>query len=143
MKRISVVVICLFLLVMVAGVCYAGEGTEVNVNVNIGNNVLTDVRSETLFSVGITSPVVGSAQTKYFGETKYTTSISGINWCLGYTKRNYFGKGLPGNGGAAYFEYGTIAILCPFLGIGYDFRIDDNLLVGIGFPDVFHFGFTF
>lgn len=143
MQRFMVVVTCLFLLVMVTGVCYADGNTEVNVNVNIGNNVLTDVRSETLFSFGITSPIIGSAQTKYFGEAKYTTSISGINWCLGYTKRNYFGKGLPGNGGAVYFEYGTVVLLCPYLGIGYDIRVGDNLLVGFGFPDVFHFGFTF
>ncbi len=145
MQGFKIVLICMLLLVLVSvyGLANDNSGTEVNVNINIGNNILTDIRSESLFAIGITTPLFGSAQTKYFGEEKYTTSLSGINLFLGYTKRNYFGKGLPGKGGAGYFEYGTVAILCPYIGIGYDYRFNDSFMVGIGLPDAFHFGFTF
>ncbi|MCK4258850.1 MAG: hypothetical protein KAX49_07720 [Halanaerobiales bacterium] len=145
MNKFKITAFVLVLIFLMSGYALAEENNSTNgvtVNVNM-NNTMTDFRNEAVFSIGVTSPIIGSAQTKYFGEKKYTTSISGINWCIGYTKRNYFGKGLPGNGGAGYFEYGTVTLLMPYVGVGYDYRIDENLIIGIGLPDLLHISFTF
>ncbi|WP_211231295.1 hypothetical protein [Halonatronum saccharophilum] len=106
-----------------------------NTNINTNTNNIT-------VSFGITTPILGGTDDKYINGEKFSTSISEINWTLGYTKRNYFGDGLPSKGGAGYFEYGTMVILLLYIGLGYTYRFNDTFFVSAGIPD-FAIGFTF
>lgn len=59
------------------------------------------------------------------------TSSFGINVGLGITYRSYFEPLYP-ESGALYWEAGTVILLDPFVGIGYDYRFNENLYVGGG-----------
>lgn len=137
MKRFfAQTLILVAVLFVFTGTVMADEQT-VNVNVNVNQQTVTAPEQHTVFSLGITSPIFGNATNK----GGVTTKLTGINWCLGYTVRNYLGQGLPYNGGAMYFDYGTVLILVPYLGIGYTYRVDGNLMINFGIPEGVSFGF--
>lgn len=128
-------------MVVFSGAVWAAE-QSITVNVNVNQATVTQAQSDTVFSLGITSPIFGTASNVYYGQDKFTTKLTGINWLLGYTFRNYLGQGLPANGGQIYFDFGTIAILIPYVGFGYSYRIDNNFTINVGIPEGISFGFT-
>lgn len=128
---IKILIVVAFLAIY-SGTVLASEQT---INVNVNQTTVTEAQSSSVFSLGITSPIFGTATNKYYGQEKFTTRLMGINWLLGFTVRNYLGQGLPTNGGSLYFDYGTVAILVPFLGIGYSHRVNGNLTLNIGIPE--------
>lgn len=118
---------------------------DVNIEINLDDseyNQLTDIGRQQVIAIGITTPIVGGTEYKELDGERYATSMTGINWLLGYTRRNYFGNGLPATGATGYFEYGTMGIIVPYIGAGITVRIVDTLFMDIGFPNV-ALGFTF
>lgn len=115
-------------------------------NNNINNNMdeyITNMDSSFVIGFGTTTPLIGAADNVYYKNVKYTKNLTGINPLIGFSKRVYFGNGLPENGGEFYWEIGTVVILVPYIGIGYDFRLEDTLIIGLGIPDLLHIAFTF
>lgn len=155
MKKVS-----LFLLLIFISIMYFAENVStqasltqnVIVNVNItpqnyqqqfNEKTVTNINSSLNLGIGLTSPIIGTTNNIFINDKKFTKNLSGINWMLGFTKRNYFGDGLPTNGGSLYWEFGTVAIIVPYLGLGYDLRLGSAIVIGIGFPDVFHVNLAF
>jgi len=120
---------------------------NVIVNINMPNMMQGTIMvppETNMFSLGFTSPIYGKFHNVYYGNQIYTKKITGINWLFGYTWRTYSGLGLPQKkGGAFYFEIYTVAIFVPFVGAGYDYRFEENFLLGVGFPDIIHAGISF
>ena len=57
------------------------------------------------------------------------TSLFGFNLALGASYRSYFSP-LAENQGAGFWEVGTILLLDPYVGVGYDYRVGKSLYVG-------------
>ncbi|WP_152560790.1 hypothetical protein [Thermus caliditerrae] len=55
----------------------------------------------------------------------------GINLGLGVAYRSYF-EPLYSEKGSLYWEAGTVLLLNPYLGIGYDYRFNEQFFVGGG-----------
>lgn len=89
-------------------------------------------------------PIYGTYHNVWIDGKEYTKKLTGINWALGYTWRNYTGNGLPKTkGGAFYYEFYTLALIVPFAGFGYDYRFNESVLIGFGFPDLIHGSIAF
>ncbi len=138
----------IFLILIVIPVFADDNTNNQNVTVNINmtdlkaelglNTGITDMRNQPSFGLGISTPLIGTNHDIYRGNEKFTTKTTGFNICLGYTWRTYMGDGLPTNGGALYYEFFTMALIVPMVGVGYDYRIGDNFMIGVGFPDMIH-----
>ena len=127
-------------IVILSSFSFASE--EINVNINMGQ-ITPRTRNKTTFGLGITNVFFGTVKEEIFLEESYIKSINGLNCVFGFTSRNYLGDGLKTQAGAVYFEFGTMAILVPFIGVGYDYRISENGIIGFGLPDLVHFSMTF
>ena len=149
MKKYILIILSLIMVLTLSQIALAEENVnknenEVNVNVNIENKEtkLTDVGSQQVTGFGVTTPIVGKAKYKEINGEFYTTEMSGLNLMMGYTSRTYFGNGLPADGGAGYFEYGTMVLIAPYIGVGYTYRINKSFFIDVGVPNV-AIGFTF
>ena len=151
MKKITLTLITLILF---TSLVFGEENNNTNNNnVNVNVNFNTEELKKELgiqkdvtaagFGIGITTPIFGTYHDIVDGNTRYTKSMTGINMMFGFTRRNYLGEGLPTNGGAGFFEFGTIMFFVPFAGIGYDYKVSENFLIGTGLPDVLHFSIKF
>lgn len=87
-------------------------------------------------SVGLDSPVFAMVSATPTGEVE---SLLGLNLGLGFSYRSYF-KPLAAESGSAYWEAGTVILLDPYFGVGYDYRASDTLYIGGG-VDVFPLNF--
>lgn len=147
-------VLFVLILLCLSGFLFAEEnstsatGNNQTNNQNVVVNVnLSESLAGTKFSVadthalgfGLTTPIYGTYHNLLIGGKEYTKKVTGINWLMGYTWRTYSGNGLPKEkGGAFYFEFYTMSLIVPFVGAGYDYRISENALIGVGFPDIIH-----
>ncbi len=59
------------------------------------------------------------------------SSATGLNLLLGVTHRSYF-EPLYAGKGSGYWEVGTIVLVDPFVGAGYDYRPNDMIYFGGG-----------
>ena len=59
-----------------------------------------------------------------YGDSGQITGYQGINWLLGYTAQYYFNKnGMQSNRFNPFWQWGTIGLLIPYIGIGGDYVI--------------------
>ena len=148
--------IMLFVIALIiTGYVFADDNTQtqnVTVNIDLGDlkealglddDNITDFKNSSSIGFGVSTPFFGTSQDIYKGNEKYTLKTNGFNLMLGYTWRTYFGEGLPTNGGAGYFEIFTMALIVPMVGVGFDYRIGENFMVGVGFPDIIHGSISF
>ena len=84
------------------------------------------------FSIGLDSPTFAWVSADEQGGI---TSLIGFNVGLGFSYRSYFEPLMPRQG-SVYWEAGTILLLDPYVGAGYDYRIDEQIYVGGG-VDIF------
>ena len=80
------------------------------------------------FSVGLDSPVFAWVTTD---ENGGITSLFGFNLGLGLSYRSYF-EPLQVKKGSTYWEAGTILLIDPYFGIGYDYRFTEEIYAGGG-----------
>ena len=81
------------------------------------------------FSVGILdTPVFAWVSTNEQGGV---TSLMGFNLGLGIHYRSYFEPLLPEKG-SVYWEAGTILLIDPYFGVGYDYRFNESVYAGAG-----------
>ena len=80
------------------------------------------------FSVGLDMPTFAWVKSNANGEIQ---SLFGINLGLGVTYRSYLTP-LAIESGSIYWEAGTILLIDPYIGGGYDYRINEMLYVGGG-----------
>ncbi|MCY1152661.1 MAG: hypothetical protein OWP43_09630 [Sphaerochaetaceae bacterium] len=116
------------------------QNVVVNVNLNeelkstlIPEGVELQAKSTTSLSLGVFDPIIGNCTNVLIDGEVYTQKVTGINVCLGYTWKNYFGDGLPLNkvGGCAYYSLGTLALIVPMANIGYDYRFSESFVMGL------------
>lgn len=118
------------------------QNQNVVVNVNISQDDLIPrgaiMMAENTHSIGfgVSSPIYGTEHNVIRNGEVFTEKLTGINWTMGYTWRHYFGDGLPQKGGAMYWEFLTMALIVPMVGIGYEYRFNETVRVGVGFPDM-------
>lgn len=86
------------------------------------------------FSIGLDLPTYAWVTSDEAGNV---TKLTGINLALGFSYRSYF-QPLAPQSGAGYWEAGTILLLDPYVGVGYDYRVNESLYVGGGL-DVYPF----
>lgn len=86
--------------------------------------------------LGISTPLYGTEHNVVRNGQVFTEKLTGINLMMGYTWRHYLGDGLPEKGGALYWEFMTIALFVPMVGAGYEYRFNDAIRIGVGFPDM-------
>lgn len=118
------------------------QNQSVVVNVNVQGETIPSgtalIAEQThSFGFGISTPIYGTEHNVIRNGQVFTKKMTGINWGLGYTWRHYLGDGLPQKGGALYWEFMTLAIIVPMVGGGYEYRFNENVRVGVGFPDMF------
>jgi len=118
-------------------------GGENVINVNINSSDFIRERTTVGIGFGLTTPIIGTYKEISIAGKKYTKSVTGINSMIGFTSRNYLGDGLTANGGTGYFEIGTLFMFVPFVGVGYDYKIGENIIIGAGFPDMLHMSMAF
>jgi len=80
------------------------------------------------FQVGLDTVILGWPSVDAKGGV---VSTLGINVGLGVAYRSYFEPLYPEKG-SAYWEVGTIVLLDPYVGVGYDYRINEQFYVGGG-----------
>ncbi|MBK5202080.1 MAG: hypothetical protein JJE21_11210 [Spirochaetaceae bacterium] len=140
-------IILLFSLLIVSMFIYASDNVNTNtknvvVNVNLSDELSSylipegvelQVKSTKNFSLGAFDPIFGTCSNVLIDGKVYTQNITGINWFLGYTWKNYFGDGLPLHeaGGCAYYSLGTMFLIIPMANIGYDYRFSDSFVMGL------------
>ncbi len=62
-----------------------------------------------------------------YGDKGQITGYQGINWLLGYTAQYYFNKnGMQPNKFNTFWQWGTVALLIPYIGIGGDYVISNS-----------------
>ena len=61
----------------------------------------------------------------HFDDEGVFKSVSGINWALGYSKRNYF-SGLTAGQFNPYWGWGSIVLLIPYVELGTTYAIGLN-----------------
>lgn len=98
---------------------------------------------DSMAGIGITITLIGTMRRQVIDGEDYITSMSGLNWTIGYTKRNYFGDGLVVGEGSGYFEYGTLVLIAPYVGAGYSYRFNKDVIGTIGFPAGLEVSFRF
>ena len=136
------------ILVICVGIAFANDvsgnqqnqSVVVNVTIPQGNAipegaVLLAEKTHSL-GLGLSAPIYGTEHNVIRNGQVFTEKMTGINWGLGYTWRHYFGDGLPQVGGALYWEFMTLAIVVPMVGIGYEYRFNDTIRMGFGYPDL-------
>lgn len=140
--------IILFLsLLILSTFIYADDNINTNnqnvvVNVNLSDSlkstlipegVQLQAKSTTNLSLGLFDPIIGNCTNVLINGEVYTQKVTGINICLGYTWKNYFGDGLPLNkaGGCAYYSLGTLVFFVPMANIGYDYRFNESFVMGL------------
>jgi len=84
------------------------------------------------FSIGLDMPVFSWVSANDDGAV---TSLFGFNFALGVSYRSYFSP-LEIEKGSGYWEAGTVVLIDPYVGAGYDYRISEQLYAGAGL-DVF------
>jgi len=84
------------------------------------------------FSVGFDMPTYAWVTANENGDV---LSVLGVNAGLGISYRSYF-QPLAPQSGSAYWEAGTILLLDPYIGGGYDYRMSDSIYAGLGL-DIF------
>jgi hypothetical protein len=145
--RRKVFVVAILLIVSISVVAAAEvpanqqtQSVVVNVNIPQTSIVPTGVNlvaaNTHSIGLGVSTPIYGTEHNVIRNGEVFTEKLTGINWALGYTWRHYFGDGLPQKGGALYWEFLTMAIIVPMVGIGYEYRFNDTFRIGVGFPDM-------
>ncbi len=62
-----------------------------------------------------------------YGDKGQITGYQGVNWLLGYTTQYYFNKsGMQPNQFNTFWQWGTIALLAPYIGVGGDYVIPNS-----------------
>jgi hypothetical protein len=146
-RRQKAIIVAILLVVsisvVIAAEAPANQQTQsVVVNVNVPQASMVPVGVDLVaanthsIGLGISTPIYGKEHNVIRNGEVFTEKLTGINLALGYTWRHYFGDGLPQKGGALYWEFLTMAIIVPMVGIGYEYRFNDTFRIGVGFPDV-------
>jgi len=84
------------------------------------------------YSVGFDMPTYSWVKSTDNGDV---LSLFGVNAGLGISYRSYL-QPLAPESGSIYWEAGTILLLDPYVGGGYDYRVNDSLYLGGGL-DIF------
>jgi len=80
------------------------------------------------FSVGLDYLTFAWVQADEYGGVKSTW---GFNALLGFSYREYAQPLMPEQG-STYWEAGTTVLLSPYIGFGYDYRINESVYIGGG-----------
>ena len=84
------------------------------------------------FSIGLDAPAFSWVSANEDGAV---TSLFGFNFGFGVSYRSYFTP-LEIEKGSGYWEAGTIILIDPYVGVGYDYRISELIYAGGGL-DIF------
>ena len=90
----------------------------------------------------ISTPFIAYAATGYNPQGNIST-LTGINWLLGFTHRWYLGQGLRANSFTFFFSAGTFVLVLPYFefGVTYAFAIDNaRKLITIDFGLLYFIG---
>jgi opacity protein-like surface antigen len=89
--------------------------------------------------VGLDFPTIGGINRNNSGQI---TGTWGLNIALGLSVKNYF-KPVKTNDWNAFWGFGTIVVLIPYIGVGADYVWDNGFYAGFGFPTVIQAGYLF
>ncbi len=80
---------------------------------------------------------IGYAWRVHTDDSGAVTRLQAVNWALGYTDKRYFEPVSVGSFNL-WWGWGTVSVLVPWIGIGGDYYVNEQLYIGASFP----FGLT-
>jgi hypothetical protein len=114
-------IVIILLIVLFAGVAFAQSDETTEEAVQDGRDFST--------AVGIFTPGIGfNVSTNEAGQI---TGVSGINFALGFSRKNYFNPVEFGSFNG-FWQWGTLALIVPYLGIGADYVFESGFFIGVG-----------